>query len=106
MLFRSDSALTPLNEWMDFLKSSTIREDTTAPGLQEARMLLTEMNMTEKERVAYRRYFENVSHQRSLMETQRIEGWDEGLAKGEAIGLTKGRIEGEQQKAVQVAQKR
>ena len=41
------SAITPLNEWMDFLKSSTIREDTTVPGLQEARLILTEMNMTD-----------------------------------------------------------
>jgi predicted transposase/invertase (TIGR01784 family) len=98
-----DTAVTPLNEWMDFLKSSRIREDTTAPGLQEARTILSEINMNEKERAAYRRYFDNVRHQRSLMETQRIEGLEEGeakglakgLAKGMAKGLAKGRIEGE-----------
>ena len=30
-------AVTPLEEWMNYLKDGTIRPDTTAPGLGEAR---------------------------------------------------------------------
>lgn len=30
-------AVTPLEEWMKYLKDGTIRPDTTAPGLSEAR---------------------------------------------------------------------
>lgn len=30
-------ALTPLDEWIEYLKDGTIRPDTTAPGLKEAR---------------------------------------------------------------------
>ena len=33
-------AKTPLEEWMDYLKSGHIKENTTAPGLQEARKKL------------------------------------------------------------------
>ena len=36
----SGNATTPLEEWLDYLKNNHIKEDTTAPGLQEARNML------------------------------------------------------------------
>ena len=38
-------AVTPLEEWIDYLKTGRIRPDTTAPGLKEARKKLVYYNM-------------------------------------------------------------
>ena len=81
-----DLTVTPLTEWMTFLKTSAIRDNTTAPGLQEARAILQEINMNEEERAVYKRYVENMRYQQSLMETQRIEGREEGREEGEVKG--------------------
>ena len=43
-------ATTPLNEWMKYLKDGTIRPDTTAPGLGEAREKLKYYSMNVQER--------------------------------------------------------
>ncbi|MGG6499479.1 UNVERIFIED_CONTAM: hypothetical protein NY603_41825, partial [Bacteroidetes bacterium 56_B9] len=44
-------AVTPLEEWMKYLKDGTIRPDTTAPGLSEAREKLRYFSMPPKERM-------------------------------------------------------
>ena len=41
-------AKTPLEEWIDYLKSGHIKEDTTTPGLQEARKKLQYLSMNQK----------------------------------------------------------
>ena len=46
-------AVTPLVEWVAYLKSGVIKENTTAPGLQEARKKLQYYSMTDAERYAY-----------------------------------------------------
>ena len=46
-------AVTPLDEWMRYLKDGVIAPDTTAPGLGEAREKLRYYSMTDKERHAY-----------------------------------------------------
>lgn len=48
-------AVTPLEEWIDYLKSGYIRPDTKAPGLEEARQKLVYYNMDAAEREAYDR---------------------------------------------------
>ena len=83
-----DVTVSPLTEWMTFLKTSIIRDDTTAPGLQEAREILTEINMGREERAAYKRYVERMWYQQSVMETQRIEGREEGINQV-AVNLVK-----------------
>ena len=45
-------AKTPLEEWIDYLKNGHIKEDTTVPGLQEARQKLQYLKMDKAERKA------------------------------------------------------
>ena len=91
-----------LEEWIRYLKDGDIDEDTTAPGLREAKRKLEYLSMTEKERKAYDRHIDNIMIQNDMFDTATkeglIEGLEkgsaEGLEKGEAIGLEKGRAEG------------
>ena len=83
-------AVTPLEEWVAYLKSGVIKEDTTAPGLQEARKKLQYYSMTDAERYAYDEHLNAVMIQNDVLGNAR----EEGLAEGRAEGLTQGRAEG------------
>lgn len=85
-------ATTPLEEWIDYLKTSRIKPDTTTPGLQEARAKLRVMAMDEKERRAYERDMENRMIQNDVLETAHKEGREEGRAEGRAEGFEQGKI--------------
>ena len=84
---------TPIEEWMAYLKDGAIREDTTVPGLQEARRKLEYMSMTDEERREYRDYMVSVHAAKDAIETAKEEGRAEG------------REEGEQTKAIDTARK-
>ncbi len=90
----NEKARTHLEEWLDYLKNDRIREDTTAPGLQEARKKLQYMKMDPKERKAYERHMENLMYQDSVFDAAHLEGWEEGRAKGMAEGRAEGKAEG------------
>ena len=62
-------ALTPLDEWIEYLKDGTIRPDTTAPGLREAREKLKYDSMTRGERHAYEEHLTNVVILEDAIET-------------------------------------
>jgi len=49
-------AKNSLEEWIYFLKNSEIKEEFTAKGIVEAKEILRVNNLSEEERVAYRRY--------------------------------------------------
>lgn len=83
-------AVTPLEEWVAYLKSGVIKENTTAPGLQEARKKLQYYSMTDAERYAYDEHLNAVMIQNDVLGNAR----EEGLAEGRAEGLTQGREEG------------
>lgn len=83
-------AVTPLEEWVAYLKSGVIKENTTAPGLQEARKKLQYYSMTDAERYAYDEHINAVMIQNDVLGNAR----EEGLAEGRAEGLTQGRAEG------------
>lgn len=87
-------AVTPLEEWVAYLKSGVIKENTTAPGLQEARKKLQYYSMTDAERYAYDEHINAVMIQNDVLGNAREEGLAEGLAEGRAEGLTQGRAEG------------
>ena len=91
-------AVTPLDEWMRYLKDGVIAPDTTAPGLGEAREKLRYYSMTDKERHAYDEHLNAVMIQNDVLNTAKMEGRMEGLvegrAEGERKGLEKGRTEG------------
>ena len=67
-------AKTPLEEWMDYLKSRHIKENTTAPGLQEARKKLQYLKMDKAERKAYDRHIDNIMVQNDVLDTAKMEG--------------------------------
>ncbi len=87
-------AKTPLEEWLDYLKNGHIKEDTTAPGLQEARKKLQYLKMDSKERKAYQHQMENYMYQDSVFAAAHLDGWVEGKAQGMAEGRAEGRAEG------------
>jgi len=87
-------ALTPLDEWMEYLKDGTIRSDTTVPGLKEAREKLKFYSMSPAERLVYIRHLEDINIQNNAIYTSRLEGIAEGEAKGKAEGLAEGEAKG------------
>lgn len=75
-------ATTPLDEWMEFLKTGSISSKATAPGLPEARECLRVDSLSQKDKQAYFRHLESVRHMKSLFDTSRDEGYQDGLRKG------------------------
>ena len=87
-------AVTPLEEWMKYLKEGIIRPDTTAPGLNEAREKLKYYSMSKEERQAYDEHLSAVMIQNDVLDTAKLEGRIEGLAEGRAEGRAEGITEG------------
>ena len=87
-------AVTPLEEWVEYLKNGDIREDTTAPGLQEARDKLLYYSMSDADRHAYDEHINAVMIQNDVLGTARIEGHTEGFIEGHLEGHLEGMKEG------------
>lgn len=87
-------AVTPLDEWMKYLKDGFIRPDTTAPGLSEAREKLKYYSMTPQERHAYDEHINAMMIQNDVLDSAKLEGRMEGRMEGRAEGLAEGRAEG------------
>lgn len=77
-------AVTPLEEWMKYLKDGTICPDTTAPGLSEAREKLKYYSMPPKERLAYDEHLSAVMIQNDVLDSAKLEGKIEGRVEGRA----------------------
>lgn len=92
-------AKTPLEEWIQYLKTGDIAPDTTAPGLSEAREKLRYYDMSPEERHAYDEHVNAIMIQKDVLSTARQEGLEEGRAEG----LKEGRAEGEREKALAIA---
>ncbi len=76
-------ATTPLDEWMQFLKTGTIDDNTKSAGLSEARDCLRVDSLPYKDRLSYEGYMESVRRMRSVFDTS----WDDGYCEGFAEGL-------------------
>ena len=91
-------AVTPLQEWMQYLKDEFIKPDTTVPGLKEARERLEYLRMSPEERREYDHYIDTLVRDTDVMRTQileaEIKGRKQGLEKGMAEGLEKGEAKG------------
>ena len=79
-------ATTPLEEWMEYLKNGVIRENTSAPGLEEARKKLQYLTMSKQERAAYDEHINAVMIQNDVLDTAKLEGRAEGRAEDRAEG--------------------
>ena len=71
-------AVTPLEEWIEYLKTGCIRPDTTAPGLEEARRKLIYYNMSKEERHAYDEHLSAIMIQNDVLDGAKLEGRMEG----------------------------
>ena len=87
-------ATTPLDEWMEFLKTGKISAKATAAGLPEARECLRVDSLSDNDRRAYFRHMESIRHMKSLFETSRDEGFEDGYEEGREEGFEKGIEEG------------
>lgn len=87
-------ATTPLDEWMEFLKTGKINNKANAAGLAEARECLRIDALSDSDRQAYFRHMESVRHMKSLFDTSRDEGYEEGREEGLEKGREEGREEG------------
>lgn len=86
-------ATTPLEEWLDYLKNGHIKDDTTAPGLEEARKRLQYLSMNKQEKQAYDRHIDAIMVQNDVLDTAKMEGRAEGWAEGKAEGKAEGILE-------------
>lgn len=87
-------ALTPLDEWVRFLKTGKIENTDTAKGLPEAREKLRIDALNPEEKQAYYRDMEAIRYQKSVITTGWYEGHADGKAEGRAEGKAEGRAEG------------
>lgn len=89
---------SPLDEWMTYLKTGKVKEDTRTPGLQEVKKKLQYLSMSPKERRAYDEHLDAIMVQNDVLDTAHDEGFSEGHAEGRAQsraeGLAEGREEG------------
>lgn len=96
-------AVTPLEEWIEYLKTGVIHPDTKAPGLEEARRKLVYYNMNKAEQLAYDEHINAIMIQNDVLSTAAMEGHQEGrqegLAEGRQEGLAEGRMEEKQANA-------
>lgn len=77
-------AVSPMEEWMRYLKKGEISADAKAPGLQEAREKLLYYQMDPDERHAYDEHLNAVMIQNDVLGNARAEGLAEGRAEGKA----------------------
>lgn len=76
------SAVTPLEEWIEYLKTGIIRPDTKAPGLEEARRKLIYYNLEPAERQAYDRHIDAIMIQNDVLGTAVRRGFRKDANKG------------------------
>ena len=90
----NDVATTPIEEWLDYLKNNHIKDNTSTPGLQEARKKLLYMTMSDSDRRAYDAHMDDIMVQNDVLDTAKMEGHAEGLEEGRAEGRAEGLEEG------------
>ena len=87
-----EMAVTPLEEWMQYLKDEYIKPDTTAPGLKEARERLEYLRMSPEEQREYDYYLDTLVRDTDVIKTQILEAEIKGRKEGEAKGRKEERI--------------
>lgn len=77
------------DEWVYFLKTSTIKSSFSAKGIKSAAEKLSVLSLTEKERKAYERYKENSHYEASMHESHYVRGKLDGIQEGEELAVHK-----------------
>lgn len=99
------SVANALEEWMTFLKDNSIKDDTTVPGLVEAKEVLKQSNMDKEEHDAYIRHLESMQNEKSATLYSYASGKVDGRAEGRAEGIIEGRAEGARAQAIESARR-
>lgn len=92
-----------LEEWIKYLKDGDIDENTTAPGLQEAKRKLEYMAMNKAEKLAYDEHINAMMIQNDVIDTAMMEGMAKGMAEGMAKGMAEGIGIGEKKNQMAIA---
>ncbi len=82
----NDVARNSLDEWSYFLKNEEIKEDFKGRGLKKAKEELDILKLSEKERIDYEKYIEDLRYQASMVESS----YAIGMMKGEEKGIEQG----------------
>jgi len=90
-----ENAKSTLDEWIYFLKTEQIENNFKAKGLDEAKEKLDILKFDDEERSNYERYKQHLHDQASA--------WEGTYVIGEIMGRKKGKIEGEKEKAIEIA---
>jgi predicted transposase/invertase (TIGR01784 family) len=101
----NDVAKNTLDEWIYFLKNEEIKPGSKAKGLQQAKIRLDIMKLSEAERIAYSRYSDDLHYQASMVESSYGLGKLDGREEGREEGLEKGRLETLAQTALKMLSK-
>ncbi len=87
-------AVSPMEEWMRYLKEGIVSDTPKAPGLKEVRDRLQYYSMSKEEQHAYDEHINAVMIQNDVIGNAKLEGLAEGRAEGRAQGIAEGRAEG------------
>jgi predicted transposase/invertase (TIGR01784 family) len=83
-----------LDEWMYYLKNSSVKPGFKALGLGAANELLEYSRLDARARRAYDKHIDNRRSENSTIYTAKLEGRAEGRAEGKAEGRAEGKAEG------------
>ena len=96
----NDIAKDGLDEWIYFFKNTEVKESFKAKGLAAVKEKLMVDQMSETERNAYNRHWENKRYEASMFDTAMFEGEQ----KGKIEGIKEGIKEGEIKRNIEIAQ--
>ncbi|MDR3000873.1 MAG: PD-(D/E)XK nuclease family transposase [Fibromonadaceae bacterium] len=85
-----DIVKSKLDEWMYYLKNSSIKSDFAAPGLLEADSRLEYSRLSPEDRRSYDKHVDNRRSEKSTIYTAKLEGKAEGHAEGKLEGKAEG----------------
>ena len=98
-----DYAKSTLDEWIYYLKNDEIKDEFHAKGLAEVKEILKLDNLTEQERRAYKRYWEDKSYEASMVESIKVdEAWER---KEREKAIKKGIEEARKEEKNEIAEK-
>ena len=78
----NDIAKDTLDEWIYFLKNEEIKEDFKAKGLAQAKEALDVLKMSDKERIEYEQFQEQLHFEASMYESTYVRGKLKGIEQG------------------------